>query len=547
MLRTMTRVGLGSGRVRKIRGQSRLILDFDRLEERVVMAGIVIPPPLSSISMVSATTVDSMSVTYTYQVQNAPDSGPLEIGVYRSPAPQFNPAQDQLIGTQTLTGNELTVGSHTVQDPITGGISIDPAAKYVLVVAAPTAQPVPSSSVAEFRTYVVGAVTHGLELSLESPTWIYQMADALVTQDHYDAAIPFDWALYSSLPVEGSTQVAGALMAAKVATMIENLNPPPGPNDVVDLQLIGHSRGGVVISQAGLDLQILENNGLLPQLKAGFLEMTFLDPHPANNNTPMNWYSASPGILGQAVTSIYTFVQSRMQDPQAVVPTNANQVEVFYQHTSYQNAATWQERIFNIWGQIPVAGRPTGSPVEYYDVTNLPGGNGHGEVPTWYMTNIIPTLGGSHTVVSNGSASPNINLPGTTNPSIPQSTQPTVGAPIGGMNPRPALRAEFAALYPTYVYRPRVAISLLRQTERITLGFARGRDRLAIVETARLGRFLNEQSGRTISPVITEAIGSFGQIVSNPNFARALEGSLPLGTPSAPTILAGIEQQNKPK
>lgn len=547
MLRTIKRVGLGFRRVRKVRGQARFRLDFDRLEERLVMSGIVVSPPVSNIMMESATTVNSMSVTYTYMVQGAQDTSPVEFGVYRAPTAQFNPALDQLIGTQTLTGSALTVGSHTVQEPIAGGISIDPAAKYVLVVADPSAQPVPSSSVAEFRTYVVGAVTHGLELSLESPTWIFQMADALVTQDHYDAAIPFDWSLFSSLPVQGATQVAGALMAAKVATMIENLSPPPGPNDVVDLQLIGHSRGGVVISQAGLDLQILENNGLLPQLKAGFLEMTFLDPHPANNNTPTNWYSASPGILGQAVTNIYTFVQSRMQDPQAVVPTNANQVEVFYQHTSYQNAATWQERIFNIWGQIPVVGQPTGSPVEYYDVTNLPGGNGHGEVPTWYLTNIIPTLGGSHTSVSNGSVSPNISLPGTTNPSIPKGTQSTVGAPIGGMNPRLELRAEFAAIYPTYVYRPRVAISLLRQTERITLGFARGRDRLAIVETARLGRFLDEQSGRTISPVITEAIGSFGQIVSNPNFARALEGSLPLGTPSVPAILAAIEQQNKPK
>jgi hypothetical protein len=545
MLSKIKRVGLGSRLVRKVRAQARFQLDFDRLEERRVMSGIVVSPPVSNISMVSATTVDSMSVTYTYQVQNAADPGPLEIGVYRAPTPQFNPAQDLLIGTQNLTPSELTVGTHTIQDPIAGGITIDPAAKYVLVVADPSAQPVPSNDVAEFRTYVVGAVTHGLELSLETPEWVYQMADALVTQDHYDAAIPFDWSLYSSLPVQGATQLAGALMAAKIATTIENLSPPPGPNDVVDLQLIGHSRGGVVISQAGLDLQILENNGFLPQLKAGFLEMTFLDPHPANNNTPTNWYSASPGLLGQAVTSIYTFVQGRMQDPQAVVPTNANQVEVFYQHTSYRNAATPQERIFNIWGQIPVVGRPTGSPVEYYDVTNLPGGAGHGEVPTWYLTNIIPTLGGSHTAVTNGSAAPNINLTGTTNPSIPTASQPTSTEPIGGINPRLELRAAYEAIYPTYVYRPRVAIALLRQAERITVSFEHGRDRVAIVETARLGRFIDAQSGRTISPVIGESIGGFGGVVSNPNFARALEGSLPPGTPSVPSILANVERQDK--
>ena len=63
------------------------------------------------------------------------------------------------------------------------------------------------------------------------------------------------------------------------------------PNDIIDAQSIGYSRGASVI---GLTMNDLVGNSTPPgfvsppdilQLEHGYYEMTFLDPHPANAGT----------------------------------------------------------------------------------------------------------------------------------------------------------------------------------------------------------------------------------------------------------------------
>ena len=65
-------------------------------------------------------------------------------------------------------------------------------------------------------------------------------------------------------------------MAAQIDQAIASL--PIQPGDVVDLHLIGHSRGGDVVSLAA---GLLDRSA--PPLGGGFLELTLLDPHPARN------------------------------------------------------------------------------------------------------------------------------------------------------------------------------------------------------------------------------------------------------------------------
>ena len=394
---------------------------FEQLERRVVPDAA---PP--DIAMISATTGDSQSVTYTYQISNSPRSAPLDVAFYRAAAPQFDPSQasqDIKLGDQVLTGTDLNLGTHTETARLAGGLPIDPAHPYVLAVADPQdtrAASDDSNHTASFRTYVIGAVTHGFELTAGLPAWVTTMANSL-KQDGYDATIAFDWWPDSTLPVPGMTALAGAKLAASIASTVAQLTPHPAPGDVIDLHLIGHSRGAVVISQAALDLQALERAGAFPQLRAGYLKMTFLDPHPANNVSPvgnplMAWYSASPGPIGQTGVIFYTRFSAEAQDPPVMLPSNVDDAEVYYQHTSYRDTfspdesplVNLTEKYFVNWGVVPILG-PDGKPaldpaVHYCDLTGIV--HGHYEVHDWYQQNVVPTLTTASPFVCPGNSMP---------------------------------------------------------------------------------------------------------------------------------------------
>src|SRR4051794_20594408 len=95
-----------------------------------------------------------------------------------------------------------------------------------------------------------------------------------------------------------------------VTVTLRQLLPTVGPGDGIDLHLIGHSRGSVVVSQAAIALQELDQGGSLPQLTAGRLRLTFLDPHPAHNThtlgTPSRgWYSVAEGPIARIALRAY--------------------------------------------------------------------------------------------------------------------------------------------------------------------------------------------------------------------------------------------------
>src|SRR6202035_1760056 len=67
-------------------------------------------------------------------------------------------------------------------------------------------------------------------------------------------------------------------------------------SEPVDLFFVGHSEGTVVNDQA---IRRLETRMTLPpQLKAGYLAVTMLDPHAANPDVPGAQYSVASGPLG---------------------------------------------------------------------------------------------------------------------------------------------------------------------------------------------------------------------------------------------------------
>src|SRR5207249_11553918 len=103
----------------------------------------------------------------------------------------------------------------------------------------------------------------------------------------YNQVIPFYWVGESRLPAPRETLIAGIDLYDQIVTAAQQLVSEPDPltsdgqalpGSVVDLHLIGHSRGSVVISQALQDLA----GTTIPELQGGFKRMTMLDPHPAN-------------------------------------------------------------------------------------------------------------------------------------------------------------------------------------------------------------------------------------------------------------------------
>ena len=363
----------------------RLCPALETLEGRAVMAVVATP----DLAMVAATSFHSQSVTFGYNVLGGSINQPVDIVVYRSADGALD-ATAVAVGDKVVSGADVAAGPHILTTDLPGGLPIDPSHPFVLVVADPAGS-VPEASkannTASFRIYVVGVVVHGVELGGVFPGWVTTMTSQLKA-DGYDVAIPFDWAATSDLPIPGQAVAAGQRLSTQVIQAAATF--PAG--SVVQVHLIGHSRGAVVVDQAMTDLLATEGADPLahPGLNAGFKKLTLLDPHPAHNlrargGRLVHDYSAAPGLVGRvAVVATRTF-QSLADDPRVVIPPGVDDSEVYYQHTRAAAAGSPRERTLNLWGDVPIAGAT--------HTCNLTGiARGHSEVHIWYQQNVVPGL-----------------------------------------------------------------------------------------------------------------------------------------------------------
>ena len=171
-----------------------------------------------------------------------------EVGVFRSSDAVFDKLDTPVTGAAItpLPGNSL----QTATVKLASELPLDPAHKFVIVVADPNGQIAETNennNAANFRKLALGVTVHGLELTGTLPAWVGDAAAALEARG-FDNAFVFDWIATSQLPIPGLSILAGANLANRIrleADAIATL-----PNDVVDLQIIGHSRGTVVSGQA---------------------------------------------------------------------------------------------------------------------------------------------------------------------------------------------------------------------------------------------------------------------------------------------------------
>lgn len=356
---------------------------LQRLEGRWVPSAATIP----TVAMLSAATADSRSVTIDYRVNaTSQDTAPLQFSVYRSGNPSPDPG-DRLVGTWTgqpggagpLDDGGLPAtspGVHQLTISLPGGLPIDPRRPYVVV----TAGAGDDLSAASFRKYTVGVVTHGALVNpswKHGPPWQLQMA-RLLQQQGYDAVIPFNWAGQSSRPGRAPRQ--GARLAHQVLLAASQF-PAGAP---VDLQFIGHSEGTVVNTQAIATL----GRWTTPELSAGYVVDTLLDPHAASNGVP-GQMSVSGGLLGSLASAAISNYQSRADDPPVYIPAGVDEAQVFYQHSP----ASRYGQIYNLWGQVPVPNL-SGHPIAYYNLTGagVVHSGKHG-IAMWYRNFVATTLG----------------------------------------------------------------------------------------------------------------------------------------------------------
>jgi hypothetical protein len=353
---------------------------------------------LPDVAVVSATTADSKEVTVDYTIGNVPVAQSLHLGIYRSASNQFDGsavpvgAIDLVPMGQTGTSLDaagqpaLAVGPHQLTIPLPAGLPPVPKQPFVLVVADPqgnVAESDRSNNTAAFETHTIAIVTHGgvqpKSWAKAGPPWERRMAADLKAQG-YDAVIAYNWVAQSNHA--GSA----ALQAPRLAALILQAATQFPPSDPIDVHFIGHSEGTVVNSQTIL---LLDQKGWPPAMKAGYLEVTMLDPHAANNAFAGQQYSVSSGPLGFLAKEEINAFQSNAKDPPVIVPANVDRAEVFYQHTPVAKTYGSNGGIYNLWGQVPVIGAAS-----YFDLT-APGISHSGKfgVQDWYRLNVVPTLG----------------------------------------------------------------------------------------------------------------------------------------------------------
>lgn len=339
------------------------------------------------------------------------DAVAVPVGVYRSADPTFD-SGDQLVGGGLIPP---TGGFGAAAAALVGELPIDPARDFVLVVADPLNQfdeTIETNNVAAFRKITVAAVTHGFSVTGDPAATLVPFA-AQLQAEGYDFAFPFLWTPLSQVPTPNGTAVAGQTLAAMVRAVGATL---AGPGDIVDVHLIGHSRGTSVVSQA---FQSLTANPGPRAVALGYFKQTLLDPHVATNfgPAPLGAFEvlSAGGTVGTSQVGQFSFDPSRefskafaltvlafqagANDPLAFVPAGVDEAEAYIQRVPWDQTSfvipgqsTSVERLIGVNFLGYGAGNPFGRPLRYIDLS--PEGVGHYEVPAWYMLNVVPTLGG---------------------------------------------------------------------------------------------------------------------------------------------------------
>ncbi|MFO0959222.1 MAG: hypothetical protein U0800_17630 [Isosphaeraceae bacterium] len=354
---------------------------LDSLEARVVLSDL-------SIGQVVALSPTQVRVSYSVD-GTMPVGSSFQLAIRRSATSAVDASS--ALGTASLGIADLSAGSHTSTITLASPLAINPSLPYVTAEATPGASGIDDqagNNSGSFRIWTIAAVVHGYSTTGQFPGWVTTMSNDLKAQG-YDAAIPFDWALASALPAPFVTPGVASSLVSQVTTAAGKLSGLQS-NDMVDVHLIGQSRGGPVITQAAAQLPSGESS----PIGRGYLKLTFLDAHPSDwNSSGPKYVSFSDGPIGRLAQRVYKIFETWNNDPALTVSANVDRVEVFYQHISVTNTKNGDiyESIVNDWGSVPLTLKAPGqTSASYYDLTSTAGS--HFGVVGVYSKQVVPTL-----------------------------------------------------------------------------------------------------------------------------------------------------------
>jgi FG-GAP-like repeat len=376
----------GSFRRRALPVRARLRPGLEGLDDRCL---------LSIVTLGSATETDYRTVAVSYRLESSVSA--LTVNVYRSNVAQSGGTDQVLIGSVTLGGADVTAGEHDSvplvlgdRSPGVAALAIDPAHPYVIATAT---GPDGVASSASFRTITIGLVTHGFDSSDTAPDWIYQIAASLKGLG-YDQTFAYDWATDSHALESGEGIKNGVEAAQLIEQYINGTNGQGQPNvpagSVVDLHLIGHSRGSVVITYAMQTLQ--DDLAKIPQARGGYWELTYLDPHPSHGDNVAPFSASSETLLAAA-----NLLQTYFQDPYPLtVASQVAETQIYYENTPVSEIEeVSEEGQVNPWGIFNPSGiqASPGASTQFQQLNLTTPGMTHSGVFQWYQANVVPTLG----------------------------------------------------------------------------------------------------------------------------------------------------------
>ena len=225
----------------------------EMLEPRMCLSSAALTS-LPLFTFTKATTKDASSVAVDYTIASDDITQALTFDVYRSDKTVLD-GSSVLLGETTIDpavdSQKLTQGTHAAVSLIQGTVlTPNTTLPYIVVVAnrnGNVAEDASSVNTTYFRTFELGVVVHGKESGIAVPAWETTMASDLKKFDHYDNVIAFNWAKDSSTSAQGLATKAGDTLYSQIVNAAASLEASHA-GDVVDLHLIGHSRGAVVVS-----------------------------------------------------------------------------------------------------------------------------------------------------------------------------------------------------------------------------------------------------------------------------------------------------------
>lgn len=338
------------------------------------------------LSLDNATTVDAGSIRVRYTAGPGLAGQPIRLTACRAAIQTLQKCEGPLakpIGSESLTApDQLTPGPHEVTILKGKVLAPDTAMPYVIVVGDAAGE----SSQAYFRKWTMGVVVHGFtfrKLLIAATTvdeeladdvrnylfedekpldWQADMVRSLESAACYDSAtFAFDWRLESTLEFGQALKDSAAELYAELTRLAVNM-AHQHYGDVVDVHLIGHSRGTVIISE----VLKLWRAGNSPAFDGSHVRVTLLDPHPANNSIrpQEDVYFPEDDLKAQAlygwIHSKYRESQDRIADPLIELPGDIGirEAEVWFQHSRvkdilaapvHRDEDMWVSG-FNLWG-----------------------------------------------------------------------------------------------------------------------------------------------------------------------------------------------------